>query len=87
MENLEKSLAISANFVDASNFELVKSELTASALVDEHARRLLGVMKNSDFGTGMKRCMSEVETGTNSERELVNTSKLCVPWNQFKCKY
>ncbi len=95
VENLEKSLAISANFVDTSNFELVKKELSASALVDEHAKQLLAVMKKSDFGTGMKRTASEVgtgmkrtdsevETGSGVEHGLAIDAKLCIPWSEFK---
>ena len=43
VENLEKSLAISSNFVDLSNFEAVCKELRVNALVDERAEQLLEI--------------------------------------------
>ena len=47
--NLQASLAISANFVDSSNFELVKSELETNALRDERAADLLKQFNSASF--------------------------------------
>lgn len=41
VENLEASLAISANFVDNSNLSLVKKELEVNSLIDVRSRELL----------------------------------------------
>ena len=49
VENLEKSLAISANFVDLSNFEAVCKELKVNALVDERAEQLLKIFESKEF--------------------------------------
>ena len=54
VENLEQSLAISANFVNCSNFDLVKKELCVNALVDECAKQLMEVMQNEVFDAGMR---------------------------------
>ena len=48
MENLEKSLAISANFIDGSNFELAKKELSAIAYIDYRAQQLLEVLTSTE---------------------------------------
>ncbi|XP_068672613.1 lysine-specific demethylase 8-like isoform X2 [Montipora foliosa] len=53
VENLEDSLAISANFVDLSNYKVVIEELTANALVDPCAEELLTQLTNQDFPTRM----------------------------------
>ena len=49
VENIEPSLAISANYVDQSNFEGVLSELRVNALRDERARALLHILEAPDF--------------------------------------
>ena len=49
VENLQKSLAISANFVDLSNFEAVLAELRVNAFVDKRAGHLLEVFESEDF--------------------------------------
>lgn len=49
VENLEKSLAISANFVDLSNLELVKEELRVNSIVDERAQDLYMQITHQDF--------------------------------------
>lgn len=54
VENVEKSLAISANFVDCSNFELVKRELSANASIDQQAHCLLSVFQDDRFDTRMR---------------------------------
>ena len=41
VENLEASLAISANFVDQSNLNLVKKELEVNSLLDLRSKELL----------------------------------------------
>lgn len=53
MENLGKSLAISANFVDLSNFKVVVEELRVNALVDERAEELLKVFEGEGFDKHM----------------------------------
>ena len=53
VENLETSLAISANFVDLSNFELVKDELRVNALVDPRAEQLLAEFVDPSFEAEM----------------------------------
>lgn len=49
VENLEDSLAVSANFVDLSNFYVVLEELKANALQDPRAEDLLIQMTKDDF--------------------------------------
>ena len=49
VENLEDSLAMSANFVDLSNFHVVLEELRANSLLDPRADDLLTQMTNEDF--------------------------------------
>ena len=49
VENLEDSLAVSANFVDLSNFQAVLSELKVNALLDPRAEDLLTQMTRHDF--------------------------------------
>ena len=53
VENLEKSLAISSNFVDLSNFEAVCKELRVNALVDERAEQLLEIFESKEFSCEM----------------------------------
>lgn len=53
MENLEDSLAVSANFVDISNFEIVVEELKGNALLDPRAEDLLMQMTRDDFPVKM----------------------------------
>lgn len=53
MENLEDSLAVSANFVDISNFEVVVEELKGNALLDPRAEDLLIQMTRDDFPVKM----------------------------------
>ena len=47
--NLEASLAISANFVNYSNINLVKEELALSSLVDEQSKQLLSSLDKLDL--------------------------------------
>lgn len=49
VENLEPSLAISANYVDSSNFDGVIKELGVNSLRDYRARTLLQVLEGPDF--------------------------------------
>ena len=53
MENLEDSLAVSANFVDISNFEVVVEELKGNVLLDPRAEDLLIQMTRDDFPVKM----------------------------------
>ena len=53
VENLETSLAISANFVDGSNFKLVQGELQTNGLIDERSAKLLEVFSSKDFNSTM----------------------------------
>ena len=53
VENIELSLAISANFVDLSNFDKVVSELTVNALRDDRARDLLDTLQAAEFDCSM----------------------------------
>lgn len=53
VENLETSLAISANFVDASNFELVQQELQTNGLVDEKSEKLFETFSSEHFNSSM----------------------------------
>ncbi len=57
VENLEKSLAISSNFVDLSNIEVVIAELRVNSILDERARQLLEIME----GEGLCRDMDELQ--------------------------
>ena len=49
VENLSPSLAISANFVDSSNFGSVLGELRVDGLRDPRARDLLEVLEEEEF--------------------------------------
>lgn len=53
MENLEDSLAVSANFVDVSNFKVVVGELKGNTLLDPRAEDLLMQMTRDDFPVKM----------------------------------
>ena len=55
VENLEKSLAISGNFVDLSNFDLVKHELYMTGLCHERSASLYEQLSREDFMSNMKR--------------------------------
>ncbi|XP_074649165.1 bifunctional arginine demethylase and lysyl-hydroxylase JMJD6-like [Tubulanus polymorphus] len=70
VENLEKSIAISANFVDKSNFDSVKKELAINALIDSRAAELLNQFENPKF----------------SDESISNTSDncTCTSWFDFK---
>ena len=48
VENLEKSLAISANFVDSSNRDAVKKELVVNGLLDPRAEDLLRILEDDE---------------------------------------
>ena len=54
MENLETSLAISGNFVDLSNFDLVKQELHNTGLIQESSAGLCEQLNSQDFLSNMK---------------------------------
>ena len=49
VENLDSSLAISANFVDLSNLRLVCEELSVNALIDDRAAALLHQLTSTGF--------------------------------------
>ena len=49
VENLQPSLAISANFVDSSNLEGVVRELRVNGLRDPRAHALLQTLENPEF--------------------------------------
>ncbi len=49
VENLETSLAISANFVNLSNLAVVKQELAINSLIDSRADDLLKQISKYDF--------------------------------------
>ena len=72
MENLTKSLAISANFVDESNFDLVLRELRINALQDQRADNLLRQLQAAEFNRQM------------NEFDLMDDDKSCIEWEQFK---
>ena len=55
VENLEKSLAISANFVDASNCKAVQEELRVNGLLDPRAENLLRILEEDKL-QGQKEC-------------------------------
>ena len=76
VENLTKSLAISANFVDRSNVELVLEELSVNAIQDQRAAQLWSELQGARFNGGG---MEEVDV------EEESTSH-CVHWDQFKSR-
>ena len=55
VENLKTSLAISANFVDSSNFELVQQELQTNGLIDERSAKLFDsvIFSSNNFNSAM----------------------------------
>ena len=72
VENLTKSLAISANFVDQSNLELVLEELSVNAVQDQRAAQLWSVLQGA---SGMEDFDIEAESTSH-----------CVHWDQFKSR-
>ena len=60
VENLETSLAISANFVDLSNFQLVMEELGINALVDPRAKELRAQFNDPSFAAEMDSCIKDL---------------------------
>jgi len=61
VENLEESLAISANFVDGSNFELVQQELQTIGLIDERAAELYEIFTSKKFNSKMDFTVTHLE--------------------------
>ena len=53
VDNLDASLAISANYVDLSNLNRVKEELKVDSLMDPSAAELLSVVQCVNFCTDM----------------------------------
>ena len=51
VENMKNSLAISSNFVNSSNYELVKEELRINELQDPRAGELLRSLQAKEFRT------------------------------------
>ncbi len=49
VENLQKSLAISANFVDESNYEAAKEELKVNGFLDPRAENLWKVLQENKY--------------------------------------
>jgi hypothetical protein len=74
VQNLTKSLAISSNFVDRSNLELVLDELSINAIQDQRAAQLLSELQGARFGR-------EGEGFFDLEKE---STLHCVHWDQFK---
>ena len=60
VENLERSPAISANFVDQSNFDRVVRELRANSLIDEQAKGLLLNFDSREFNVLMDEEQSDM---------------------------
>ncbi|KAL8576600.1 hypothetical protein ACOMHN_025075 [Nucella lapillus] len=60
VENLDATLAISANFVDLSNFTRVKEELDISALLDPRAADLAQQFRQPSFESTMKEDMGDL---------------------------
>ncbi|XP_067671162.1 uncharacterized protein [Haliotis asinina] len=60
VENLEASVAISANFVDLSNLPAVKKELEVSALVDPRAEDLLKQLEDPMFPQNLDSSIEEL---------------------------
>ena len=80
VQNLTKSLAISANFVDGSNLDLVMDELSVNAIQDQRAAQLLRELQQlqgARFG-------QEVAVGdVDLEKE---STFHCVHWDWFKSR-
>ena len=53
VDNLDTSLAISGNFVDLSNLDLSKAQLTLDSLIDDRSCDLLKQLNDQDFPTSM----------------------------------
>ena len=60
VDNLETSIAISANYVDLSNFAEVKSHLKVNALMDPRAKNLLDQMSNPSFPAKMDSKLDDI---------------------------
>ena len=60
VENLETSLAISGNFVDLSNVDLVKQELYNTGLIQDSSAGLYEQLSNQDFPSNMKSCQEDL---------------------------
>ena len=72
---MTKSLAISANFVDGSNLELAREELSINAIQNQRAAQLLSELKGARF--------SEEMEGFDAEKESIFH---CVHWDKFKSR-
>ena len=75
VENLTKSLAISANFVDRSNVELVLDELSVNAIQDQRAAELLRELQGTKFNQKMEEFDVELESTSH-----------CIHWDKFKSR-
>ena len=53
MTNLSHTAAISANFVDSTNLDLFREELSVAALQNPEAAKLLAQMQSSTFSAEM----------------------------------
>jgi hypothetical protein len=61
VQNLTKSLAISANFVDNSNWDAVREELRVNGLLDPRAKDLLKVIEDDKINARV--WDTEIDTG------------------------
>ena len=61
VENVEPSLAISANFVDGSNLAMVIDELKINSLTDPRAAELLATITGKEFCTDMDADQCDLE--------------------------
>ena len=61
VENLEPSLAISANFVDGSNLAMVIDELKINSLIDPRAGELLATVTSKEFCSDMDKDQCDLE--------------------------
>ena len=72
MSNLSHTAAISANFVDSTNLDLVREELGVAALQNPEAARLLAQMQSPAFSAEMDLQVGDLPWAGFKRREQTN---------------
>lgn len=78
VQNLSSTLAISANFVDLSNFHKVLEELQVNALLDPRAADLAQQFRQPSFLPAMKRDMDDLPWADFKTWPPTDVEKYCI---------
>lgn len=85
--NLTDSLAISANYIDSTNFEAAMAELEVVALTSTRASELLATLRGGAFQRALAEREREWERGGgggSGKKSNVVAERAHVPWLRFK---